>query len=84
MSWELDLLSEAIPSLHELLNRDKNRVTPQEEDSLPFDNTEKLWKKLKPALEEVETAIHNLKNNKSAGSDGIKDGQKPYLDYLPT
>ena len=52
----------------ELLNGYQSREIPQVEDSLYFDNTEDVPL---PSLEEVETAIHNLKNNKSAGSDGI-------------
>uniref|UniRef100_T1GPN1 Uncharacterized protein n=1 Tax=Megaselia scalaris TaxID=36166 RepID=T1GPN1_MEGSC len=48
-----------------LLNGDWRKVTPQKVDSLSFDNTEDVPL---PSLEEVETAIHNLKNNKSAGS----------------
>uniref|UniRef100_T1GMR2 Uncharacterized protein n=1 Tax=Megaselia scalaris TaxID=36166 RepID=T1GMR2_MEGSC len=50
---------------NKLLNGEQSRVTPQEEDSLFFDNTEDVPL---PALEEVETTNHNRKNHKSARS----------------
>lgn len=52
----------------ELLNGDCDRLTPQTRNSLDFDNIDDVPP---PTLEEVQKAIHSLKNNKSAGSDGI-------------
>lgn len=52
----------------ELLNGDESRPTPSVDDSCIFDNNEDVPP---PTLEEVQKAIQNLKNNKSAGTDGI-------------
>ena len=51
----------------ELLNGDHSRMTPQEE-TLVFNSNEDVPQ---PTTEEVRSAIQRLKNNKSAGSDGI-------------
>ena len=52
----------------ELLNGDGSRSTPQLEDQLVYCNTNDVPP---PTLEEVQKAVHSLKNNKSAGTDGI-------------
>lgn len=51
----------------ELLNGEQSSETPQEE-SIDFENNEDVPP---PTIQEVENAIQSLKNNKSAGSDGI-------------
>lgn len=54
--------------LEELLNGDGSRTTPHPENSSTYGNNEDIPP---PTLEEVQKAIHSMKNNKSAGSDGI-------------
>ena len=51
----------------ELLNGDHSRMAPKEE-TLVFNSNEDVPQ---PTTEEVRSAIQRLKNNNSAGSDGI-------------
>ena len=52
------------------MNGDENRVNPQPEFSQSYDNTADVPP---PSTQEVQKAIQALKNNKSAGSDGIPE-----------